>query len=304
MTHPLRITHDLHDSVTISHDKQVILTYHYDADARYPYCHPVNLPDGPEITLYRPFDHDWHLGMYFSWKYLNGLNVWEGVDSGEPYGITKHRALAVSQDETAGSGISHALTWTTADGEPILDETHTVIVRPPTAGDHYCIDWTFEFAPCVETVVFERKIEWGGYAGLSVRFPRSFFHNQVLNADKQATSGETNAARSRWTDYSGWIDGRGPGHWGGVTMIDHPGNARHPTPWLTYDSPDLQFLNAAFVRDEPFTLRQGETLRLAYRVLVHWNTADGEAIEQHYDAFAATDPYEEFTRMVASLSRG
>ena len=295
--------HDLGRSVTIFDNEHVILAYHYDADARYPYCHPVNLPGGPPVTLSRPFDHDWHLGMYFCWKYVNGLNVWEGPDAGEAYGITRHRALQLSADETAGAGIGHALTWTTVEGDPLLDDYRLVIVRPPHSETHYCIDWTFVFVPRVETVVLDRKPEWGGYAGLSVRLPRSFFRNRVLNADEQATTAETNAARSRWTDYAGWVDGQGRKAWAGVTMIDHPGNPRFPTPWLTYDSPELQFLNAAFVRDEPFVLHRGETLRLAYHVIVHWDAGTRELIEPYFDAFAATDPHAEWSGLFPSLKR-
>jgi hypothetical protein len=281
----------------------VVLSYHYGDDVRYPYCHPVNLPDGPAVTLCRPFDHDWHLGMYFCWKYINGLNVWEGPDAGEPYGVTRHRALALQMDDVAGAGFGHVISWTTAEGAPLLDDYRVVMVRPPQSGDHYCIDWIFQFVPRAETIVLDRKPEWGGYAGLSVRFPRSFFRNQVLNANKQTSSAETHAACSEWTDYSGWVDGQGRKAWAGVTMIDHPSNPRFPTPWLTYDSPELQFLNAAFVRDEPFVLQRGETLRLAYRVLVHWDTGSSKLIQPHVDAFVRTEPHQESNRIFASLAR-
>ncbi|HZG67360.1 MAG TPA: PmoA family protein [Herpetosiphonaceae bacterium] len=302
MDRRLRIMHEVDRRVTISHGEHVILTYHYDANARYPYCHPVNLPDGPPITLHRPFDHDWHLGMYFSWKYVNGLNVWEGPDSGEAYGLTQHRALEVRKEDGAGAALGHAMTWTTATGEPLLDDDRMVIVRPPRSGNDYCIDWTFRFVPRAETAVLDRKPEWGGYAGLTVRLPRSFVRNRVLNAEKQTTTAETHAARSRWTDYAGRIDGYGRDAWAGVTMIDHPANPRFPNAWLTYDTAEMQFLNAAFVRDEPYTLQRGETLRLAYRVLVHWQAGSGEAIEQEWDAFAATEPHDEWSRLFPSLA--
>src|SRR3712207_8970218 len=71
MKHQLRLTHQPDHAVTIGDGEQVILTYQYGAGLRYPYCHPVNLPDGPSITLHKPFDHPWHLGLYFAWKYID-----------------------------------------------------------------------------------------------------------------------------------------------------------------------------------------------------------------------------------------
>lgn len=293
----LRLTHEVDHSVTVRDRNHTVLVYRYDHSVRYPYCHPVNVPDGPAVTLCRPFDHDWHLGMYFAWKYVNGFNVWEGPDGGEAFGLSQHRALSVKTDETAGAGIAHALTWTTAAHEPLLDDYRVVLVRQPRSVDYYCIDWAFQFEPRVDTVVLERKPEWGGYAGLSVRFPRSFSHNRVLNAEHQTTSAETYRARSAWTDYSGWVDGRGPNTWAGVAMLDHPANARFPTAWLTYDAPDLQFLNAALLRDEAMVMRAGHPLRLAYRVLVHWGAGNRETIEQQFIAFAATDLFADWHRL-------
>jgi len=277
---------------TVYRDNQFVLAYHYGDCERYPYCHPVNLPGGPPVTLYQPFDHVWHLGMYFAWKYLNGVNVWEGSDSGEAYGGTRHVDLAPVSDGAVGAGVRHTIDWIESNGTPLLRDHRTVLVRAIDSSAYHIIDWDFEFTPLQDVVELDRKVEWGGHAGLGVRLPRSFLAPRVLNAEGDRGTAETSRARSRWTDYSGWIDGEGHRTRGGVTMIDHPSNPRYPTPWLTYDTRDLQFLNAAFLRDKPYELRRGETLRLAYRVLVHWGEGDPEVIEAEASAFAATDPLE------------
>jgi len=177
----------------------------------------------------------------------------------------------------------------TAAGQPLLAEERLVLVHPPAEGA-YAIDWIGRFTPLGSEVVFERKVEWGGYAGLSVRLPRSFLRPQIRNALGQTDPAETHQARAAWTDYSGGIDGLERPAWGGVAILDHPQNPRFPTPWLTYHRPDLQFLNAAFLRDEPYVLRPGERLTLAYRVLVHWGVGDPAALDRAAQAFAALDP--------------
>ena len=42
-----------------------------------PFVHPLCLPDGRCFTDARPADHPWHLGLWFCWKFINGLNYWE-----------------------------------------------------------------------------------------------------------------------------------------------------------------------------------------------------------------------------------
>ncbi len=299
MTHQLQLTHEPDHAVTIGDGEQVILTYQYGAGLGYPYCHPVNLPDGPSVTLHKPFDHPWHLGLYFAWKYINGLNVWEGRDSGEPWGATRHLQLEPIEDQGAGAGVWHAVAWGGGEGNALLRDERCVLVRPTKSSRYHCIDWALTFTPLVDAVELDRKVEWGGYAGLGVRLPRSFVRPDVLNAEGQTDTAQTHLARSAWTDYSGWIDGQDRPAWGGVTIIDHPSNPRFPTPWLTYDVREFQYLNAAFLRDEPLVVRQGETLRLAYRVLVHWEQGDRHLIETEARAFAATNPHQEIGRLLA-----
>jgi len=42
-----------------------------------PFFDPVRVAGGPALTWARPPDHVHHLGLWFSWKYINGLNYWE-----------------------------------------------------------------------------------------------------------------------------------------------------------------------------------------------------------------------------------
>jgi hypothetical protein len=290
MPSSFQIIHAVDHSVSVLKDNQLLVEYHYKQVNRFPYCHPVNLLDGPTVSLCHPYDHDWHMGMFFSWKYLNGFNVWEGSDSNEAYGATSDVALHVIADHDDGAGFWHQINWTTSAGERLLQDQRIVLVKSSSISNAYCIDWIFTFVPLVEEITFERKVEWGGYAGLSVRLPRSFYQPRILNANGDTQSQVTHSARASWTDYSGWLDGLGRKAWGGIAMLDHPQNYRHPTPWLTYDTPHLQFLNAAFLRDEPYTLYQGDSLMLAYRAVVHWEQGDRNLLDAEASLFSQIDP--------------
>ena len=60
-----------------------------------------------------------------------------------------------------------------------------------------------------------------------------------------------------------------------MVVLDHPDNPRFPTPWYasnradTYGEGWANFVNAAFLWDEPLTVEPDAPLQLRYRVLVH-----------------------------------
>jgi hypothetical protein len=65
------------DSLSLMAGDKVVYTYQFAAGGGYPYIHPLGLPGGPVMSALAPADHPWHRGLWFSWKFLNGVNYWE-----------------------------------------------------------------------------------------------------------------------------------------------------------------------------------------------------------------------------------
>ena len=71
--------------------EKTIWAYHFKADGGFPYVHPLATAEGTCLSALAPNDHPWHRGVWFSWKYLNGVNYWnwEGASrDGVPPGRT------------------------------------------------------------------------------------------------------------------------------------------------------------------------------------------------------------------------
>ena len=74
----------------------------------------------------------------------------------------------------------------------------------------------------------------------------------------------------------------------GIVIFDHPDNPRSPSPWYastkadTYGDGWANFVNAAFLWDDPLTLAANESLDLAYRVIVHDGQWDTDRIGAEY----------------------
>ena len=116
----------------------------------------------------------------------------------------------------------------------------------------------------------------------------------VLRLDDGAARDRALGEPSRWLSIVGTTPAGGPDPApAGVTILDHPENPRSPTPSYastladTYGEGWANFVNAAFLWDEPLTVEPDHPLRLRYRVLVH----DGE-----WAADRVEDEYAQWTR--------
>ncbi|MCT2535455.1 PmoA family protein [Aquibacillus koreensis] len=229
----------------------------------------VKTLDGNTITIYRPWDHPWHPGMFFSWKYMNGLNFWEAKYHGEDNKVVTDTFTPVDDEEV---GFNQSISYITQEGENILEESREVRVKE--GPDGYFIHWQGTFTPTDGPVTLDRtehteETPWGGYAGLSCRFNRNFLNPVITTDVGEFTAEDAYGKAFKWCDYAGKVDGYVEDTWAGVCLIDHPKNLRHPSPKLTYDYKDMQFLSASFLFDEPFVLNMGETLTLNYTFYVH-----------------------------------
>ena len=76
-------------------------------------------------------------------------------------------------------------------------------------------------------------------------------------------------------------------------MFDHPDNPRSPSPWYastkadTYGEGWANFVNAAFLWDDPLTIAANGDLDLRYRVIVHDGHWDTDRIGAEYARWVA-----------------
>ncbi len=264
-------------AVTMQVNGKTCWTYVPQSKEGKPYFHPLAIPGTDDVfTSFRPPDHAWHLGFWFSWKFINGVNFWEPSSNG----ITR----VVAQNVTSNADLSLTVDATLAylaDGQEIAREKRIVRVTTQPNGD-YAFDWDATFTAVGQDAVFsvtpakkdKTGTRWtvGGYAGLMLRFADSpAFTYTYANAE-----GKTDVMACGET--SDWIAVTATSTTDGakakITVRDHPENPRHPTPWFARHDPaghkgrGYYLVGPSMIFHEPLTVKAGASARFRYTVTV------------------------------------
>ncbi|MEN8194104.1 MAG: DUF6807 family protein, partial [Bacteroidota bacterium] len=248
-----------------------------------PYFHPLNTVDGFTLTWLSPPDHPWHYALWFSWKYINGINYWEEDKTTHlAKGLTEVIKHTISLNDDLSAQIVLQLSYHPPKSDDVLTEIRTINVSSPDEKGDYYIDWESEFKPGDEDVVLERTpIEgqekgrrWGGYATLGLRINAEILTGISLLNDEGKSGLDIHTAPTKWTDISGIIKEDSTKS-AGITIFDHYKNPRHPVPGYVINSENKNdwsrfvYTNPGFLYNKGYKIKAEENLKLRYRILVH-----------------------------------
>ncbi|MEZ6152673.1 MAG: PmoA family protein [Pirellulaceae bacterium] len=293
-------------SLALMQGQEIVWQFNFDSQLSKPYFHPLNLPGGKTLTWASPPDHPWHYGLWFSWKFINGVNYWEeDRQTGHSDGRTTLRNIAVDQRPDFSARFELELEYHLPDQPPVLVEHRVIDVSPPRDDGGYSIDWVGTFVARAEQVTLDRtpvpdqpsSQVAGGYAGLSVRLAKEaaefkttssqVIDDQQIDGDQvssvQVGSGKSDSKqlgseqaadqpermrfRALSVDFSGSIDGTA----GGITILDDPENVNSPSPWYVIRNTKLPmtFFSPTVIQLAPMKLVCGDSFGLHYRIVVH-----------------------------------
>ena len=286
-----------------------IARYVYQADAPLwespkPYFAPLRTLSGDVVTVFRPYDHPWHKGLYLGLPYVGDENLYGGPTfDGQNYvfldnnGSMRHETFERLMVMSSQVVFSERLAWLAHDGRRIAEERRSVSINVPGIADGA---WYLRFLSRIynngeEPLVFSSPTVRGrpqaGYGGLMWRGPRSFTGGQILGPDGRSGP-QMMGQRAQWVAFIGHQDGkdlsvRDADHQSGRDVRDNPAAqstivfvdaaaSTEPTQWFVRSEPYAMIGSAPFF-DRDVIVPQEESLKIACSVVV----ADG--------AWAASD---------------
>lgn len=282
-------------------DGNLFTSYVYDGKTPKPVLYPVITKSGKKITRGFPIetvegervDHPHHVGIWFNYGDVNGLDFWNNsyaIKEGDKhkYGTINHRQIVETNAEK-GSLFAKA-SWDTSDNTTLLEETTEFAFSQD--GDTRKIIRTTTLK-ALEDVSFKDNKE----GMIAIRVTRGLelpsdqpsifmdangiptevkaLNNDGVNGNYLTSEGKTGeeawGTRAKWTTLYGKIVDEPVS----VTIMDHPGNVGYPTYWhargygLFAANPLGQEVFSEGKEKLNFSLTKGDSVTFKYSILVH-----------------------------------
>jgi hypothetical protein len=254
----------------------IVWQFSFDPAAGKPFFDPVAPVGGPSLTNFRPEDHPWHYGLWFSWKYINEANYWEeNRATGQAQGKTSWDTPSIETSSDGRAAITLAMNYTHPSGRVDLRESRRLLVSAPDADGGYTIDWHARFVAGPDGAVLDRtpmpdeprgQVN-GGYAGLGIRLPSAPLVMSVVTPDGPVTSFVSDRARPNAAAVGCNFADDGTTV-GAIAILSDPANMGERAPWYLINSPAMRFADPAILAPAVRTLEPGEEWVLQYRIVV------------------------------------
>ena len=280
-------------ALSLQNNSMAVWQFNFNNRFGKPYFHPL-LANQTSLTSVSPPDHTWHLGLWFSWKYINGVNYWEYLpqfstaESGyKSEGVTElgKKRFRLKPDFSADLRIS--LRYHPAGATAVLEESRRIHLSTPFADGSYYLDEEHLFTALADTVLLDRTPldgepggkSWGGYAGLSMRFNQDFTGSEVFS-----NHDSTNLKSGDWVYmvFNG-VDGKKAG----LLMMNNPAFTLPSSCWYVINNPQIPFYyySPAVLFNQSLRMKKGQKLQLKYRIWVLPGKLSTEQIQQKYDQY-------------------
>ncbi len=270
---PLYEWNETDTTFTLLNHNEIVWQFNYNDRFQRPYFHPLTV-NNTTITCVSPPDHPWHLGMWFCWKYINGLNYWEYLNDNrsaktgyKSEGATEIIGSKIIRNPDFSSDINLQINYHPLKGETVLKEERNYHVSVPAKDGSYFIREDHLFKVLADSVVLDRtpvsikggRVQ-GGYAGLSVRFNQDF-----TSPELRSSSDSAQCAKCSW-QYYGFQSLTGKKV--GITIEQDPQYTPPTSSWYIINDPLIPFFyySPACIFDHKVTMKKGETLRLRYTI--------------------------------------
>lgn len=269
-------------------DGRTVWRFSYDEKAGKPFFDPLTVGGGTSLTNFKPEDHPWHYGLWFSWKYINGANYWEeNRTTGRAEGATSWSAPRITTHPDGSARIALDVTYTHPSGRVDVTEQRELRISAPAGDGSYAIDWQAHFTSGSAGAHFDRtpmpgepdgRVN-GGYAGLGVRLAGPPLTMSVVSVDGPVEVFADDRARP-FTAAMACNFADGAGDRGGLAIFSDPvanGGFHEQAPWYIVRSAQMHFACAAVLAVRPVQLAAGESWHLHYRIALRgtaWTTED------------------------------
>ncbi|MCU0716361.1 MAG: PmoA family protein [Pirellula sp.] len=280
------IPHQDHTAAFLIEGREVT-RLHFGPEHRRVFLYPVYASRDVSLTRighpHDPWGHSHHNSVWMSHFQVEGVDFWG--DRGPKVGRVEVASLpreAFQENDRFASATLHLQWKSDTDGVVLLKETRAVAVHPlPNAKSWLLV------VDSLFTTPKDRSTRLGAtpFGMAAVRMAKTIgVHDgggRILNSEGQWNEKEVFRKPAEWVDYSGRITNEENG-FGGITLLNHPKNPSHPTPFHVRDD---GWMGACLNMESEIVVSADKPLKLRYAYWVHDGVPVKPAVEMTAKTF-------------------
>ena len=315
------VPHEFDRRVDILVGGQPFTSYIWPTTIKKPVLYPLRSANGVVVTRGFPLeprpgertDHPHHVGLWFTYGDVNGLDFWNNsdaipVEKRSGYGTILHRSIRSTKSGDGEGVLETTEEWVTPANKPLLREDTRYVFHASLGARRIeritkltALDTTVSFIDNKEGVIGMRLARQLEHPSLQ---PERYADasGKVTNVAKMDTAGvhghyissegkEGDAVwgtRGKWTMLRGDVNGRPVT----LAILDHPKNWGYPTYWhargygLFAANPlGQKALTEGKAEATNYTLQPGQSVTFRHEILILDGTAAPADIQKYYNEF-------------------
>lgn len=251
--------------VFVRWNNAVVVSYRAHDSLKFPYLGPLAGPaSGASLTTESSVPYPHHRGVWLGCDPLNGGDYWS--DGALEDGQIVSAGPVLGRVDGDSATIDDRCEWL-RNGEPSpLSDRRQMIVRIPS-DDVYAIDVAIELTAHRDISIVSAKHSLFALRAAADISPVE--GGVLMNSNGQLGAAETFGQPAAWCGYHG--PRRQSKAVEGIAVMNHPDNFGGDCPWFTRNYGHLSPSPFNF-QSKPWTIQQGETLKLKYCVVMHAGT--------------------------------
>ncbi|CAA9266666.1 MAG: Methane oxygenase PmoA [uncultured Adhaeribacter sp.] len=303
-------------------DGKPFTSYIYPDELMKPVLYPLRTAKGTLVTRGWPFDprrgervdHPHHVGMWFNYGDVNGLDFWNNstaieAEKKSAFGTIKHRQVTKMTNGNDKAELDVVMDWQKPDGSNLVRE-NTKFIFSGQGNDRY-IDRITTLTALKEEVLFKDNKE----GVLGIRLARELEHpsnkpeiftdasgkatpvaqlnNEGVTGKYRSSAGKEGddvwGTRGKWVNLTGTIQQEPVS----LVMLDNPQNIGFPTYWhargygLFAANPLGQKAMSNGKEELNFKLAPGKAVTFRHRIIIHSGSGlTDDQVNAEYQKFA------------------
>jgi len=279
------------ESIACKKGDEVLWQFNYGIRAQKPYFHPLRVAGGESLTASRPADHRWHYGLWFSWKYINGVNYWEEDKSGHSQGATTWERPIIKTQDDGSADINMTLRYMSPSNGLIMIEQRDIRISAPSTQGEVTIDWLGNFQARNEPLLLDRTpmpgepngAVNGGYAGFAMRAAQEPAECSFVTAESLVEKFENDRARPN--SKAAACNIVQSERTNGVAIFSHVSNTAGDSPWYIINSKAMRWFSPSLLAPAPKNVKPRESFSWKFRVVTKAEAWSPEELKKQSEAY-------------------